>query len=51
MEMIKLPKGVKVEIDRKVWRGEIPACICPERFKPKQPTGQKRNKDKGEADE
>lgn len=29
-DMIKLPEGMKVEINRKVWRGEIPAAICPD---------------------
>ena len=35
MEMIKLPKGMKVEINRKVWRGAIPADICPDHVKVK----------------
>ena len=35
MEMIKLPEGLKVEINRKVWRGEIPANICPDHVKVK----------------
>jgi hypothetical protein len=51
MEMIKLPKGVKVEVNRKVWRGEIPADICPERFKKSKQSTRRNTQDKGEADE
>ena len=52
MEMVKLPKGVTVEINRQKYGGdvEIPASICPEKHKPK-PSGSSRrnsgNKDKG----
>jgi hypothetical protein len=54
METIKLPKGVTVEINRQKYGGdvEIPASICPEKFKPvtKTPTRNQAKK-QGEAAE
>ena len=57
METIKLPKGVTVEINRQKYGGdvEIPASICPEKYKPvtKPATGSKRTgsqaRNQGEA--
>ena len=54
MEMIKLPKGVTVEINRQKYGGDvaIPASICPEKFKPaKKQSTRNQNKDQGEAAE
>lgn len=36
MDTVKLPKGVKVyDPSGKAWRGEIPAALCPEKYKAK----------------
>ncbi len=40
MDTVKLPKGVKVyDQSGKAWWGEIPAAICPEKYKAKVKKG------------
>ena len=54
METIKLPEGVTVEINRQKYGGdvEIPASICPDKFKPvTKPSTRNRDKNQGEAAE
>ena len=45
--MVKLPKGVKVYIGAKVYRGEIPDSLCPKRFLEKSKTVTDGGKHKG----
>lgn len=35
MSTVKLPEGVTVGAGGREWRGEIPAELCPEKFKKK----------------
>ncbi len=35
MSLVKLPKGVKVYVGGKCWKGNIPTDICPLKYLPK----------------
>ena len=49
--MVKLPKGVKVCIGAKVYRGEIPDNLCPKKFLEKSKTVTDGSKHKGTGGE
>jgi hypothetical protein len=46
MTLVNLPKGTKVYVDGKCWKGQIPQDICPVKYLPK--TGKATAKSKAD---